>query len=289
MTPHSDFLRSLGRRILGAYARLDGVACTAVIGSSAEGRSDEFSDLDLAVYYHALPPEPAIQAVRPHVGGGPVTLHIGTHASGEYVEAYRVEGVDCQVGHTTIERWESDIRGVLDGKDIGSPINKALSGTLVAIAITGESLLRGWQDTIRVYPDALAHAAASHFLKFFAVWGVIDRLERRDAPLWLRQVLVDSSFNILGALAAVNRVYFTTFQFKRQAAFIDSLKIKPADLSCRLAELWTLPMPEAAIRLRSLVEDTVELIEEHAPQVDTSAARRALARKDGAWRLPNKV
>src|SRR4051812_28011589 len=57
MTTHSSHLLALGRRVLEPYTRLDGAACAAITGSSAEGHADEFSDLDMTVYYNHLPPE----------------------------------------------------------------------------------------------------------------------------------------------------------------------------------------------------------------------------------------
>src|SRR4051794_18356407 len=109
MTPHSSHLLALGRRVLEPYTRLDGAACAAITGSSAEGQADEFSDLDMTVYYDHLPPEDAILAVREQLGGGPMTWQIGKHSDGEFAMAFRLQGVECQIGHVTIERWEADI------------------------------------------------------------------------------------------------------------------------------------------------------------------------------------
>ncbi|MCC6429202.1 MAG: hypothetical protein IT435_20570 [Phycisphaerales bacterium] len=158
-----------------------------------------------------------------------------------------------------------------------------MSGTLISIPITGAARLEAWQKQIRAYPDTLRLAMVRHHLKFFAVWGVMPRLEVRDAHLWIRQSLLDTSFNVLGTLAGLNREYFTTFQFKRTRAFISKLTLSPPNLADRLESLWTLPSRPATQTLRSLVAETTDLVERELPEIDTTAARKAPARNDIAW------
>lgn len=43
-------------------------------------------------------------------------------------------------------RWEADIDRVLAGEELASPLHKAMSGTLISIAITGDDLLEKWKS-----------------------------------------------------------------------------------------------------------------------------------------------
>src|SRR5882672_11727087 len=106
MTSHSRQLLTLGRTVLDPYSRLPGAVCAAITGSSAEGHSDEFSDLDNTVYYETMPPESEIRAIREQVGGDPLLWTLGEHSAGEFIESFRVKGVECQIGHVTVARWE---------------------------------------------------------------------------------------------------------------------------------------------------------------------------------------
>lgn len=282
MSTPSEFLLDLGRRVLAPYADLPGVACTAITGSCTEGHSDHFSDIDSTVYYDSFPSEATIRAVRDRLGGE-LIWSLGSYAEGEFMESFRVQGVECQVGHTTVAKWEADLAKTLAGEDPGSPLNKAMSGTLISIAVRGEDRLEAWKARIRDYPDALRLAAVRHFLKFFPIWGVLNRTYTRDGALWMRQVLAESSFNLLGVCAGLSRKYFTSFQFKRMRLFIDSLAIKPNSFGDRLEDLWSAPIPAAAQDLKALVADTVTLVERELPEVDTAAARKALDRNDPPW------
>src|SRR5262245_55006941 len=192
MPTPSEYLLDLGRAVLAPYARLPGVACAAITGSCTEGLSDNHSDLDTTVYYDAMPPEAEIRAVRERLGGGPVLWTIGAHADGEFAEAYRLMGVEVQIGHTTVARWAPDLGRTLAGEEPASPLHKAMTGTLISIPVFGAERLEAWKARIREYPEALRLAMVRHHLRFFAIWGVWDRLAVRDANLWFRQTLVDA-------------------------------------------------------------------------------------------------
>lgn len=279
----SAYLLQLGREVLAPYAALPGVACAAITGSAAEGHADEHSDLDTTIYYDTLPPEAEIRAVRERVCGGPLIWSLGSYADGEFIESFRVRGVECQIGHTTVARWEADMDRILRGEEPGSPLHKAMSGTIVSIAVSGDERLEAWKARLRDYPDVLRLAMVRHHLKFFPLWGITRRMETRDADFWFRQVLVEASFNVIGVAAGLSRKYFTPFQFKRARLFLDTLTVAPARLADRLDALWDVTPMEAAGRLRGLVEETVTLVEREVPEVDTAAARKALTRDDKPW------
>lgn len=233
MTEASRTLLALGRSILDPYSTLTGVACAAITGSSAEGHADHHSDLDMTIYYDVLPPEEELRRVRESVSDGVLVWAMGSYTDGEFAEAFRVNGVEVQIGHTTVERWEAAMATVLAGEEPGSPLHKAMSGTLVSIPVVGAERLAAWQARLRDYPDVLRLAMVRQHLKFFRVWAIAPRLATRDAGLWFRQMLVEASFNVLGVCAGLSRRYFTTFQFKRAGAFISTLDVAPADLAAR--------------------------------------------------------
>ena len=146
MTQASDYLQSLGKRVLEHYTRLPGVACAAIIGSAAEGLSDTRSDLDLAVYYDTMPPEADLSAIALRLGGGALLWKMGTYADGEFAESFRMDGVECQVFHTLVTQWERSMEQVLQGHEPGSPLHKAMSGLLVAVGVMGAGRLEQWKS-----------------------------------------------------------------------------------------------------------------------------------------------
>jgi hypothetical protein len=171
-----------------------------------------------------------------------------------------VRGVECQFGHTTITAWENDIAQVVERLDVDTPLQKALSGTLECIPLYCDALIQNWKERITDYPDALAQGLVAQHLRFNPVWLLEERVATRDATLWWNRMLLDTSHNLLAVLAGLNRVYFTTFQFKRMRRFINQLQITPNDLAARLDGLFCEDRRSAADELEALVRETLDLV-----------------------------
>jgi hypothetical protein len=269
VTPESPYLRDLARRIAGAYRDTAHPAAALLTGSAAEGVSDRYSDLDLILYYEALPSEDALRVAREHCGANDFRL-LDQGSEREFAEFYTVDGVDCQVAHTTIAAWEDDMASVLERLEVNSPTQKALGGLLDGIPLYGDDLISRWQAQAAAYPDALARAMVTHYLRFFPIWYVADRLAIRDATLWLYQTYVESAQNILGVLAGLNQLYYSTFQFKRMRAFTGKMRFAPDHLADRLERLFSAPRNEAIADLETLAQESVALVRAHMPDVETA-------------------
>jgi hypothetical protein len=136
---------------------------------------------------------------------------------------------------------------------------------------------------VAAYPPELGRAMVVAHLSFFPLWAVQPRMTDRDAVLWRYQALVEAGENLLGVLAGLNGLYYSTFQFKRLGRFCERMRHAPPDLSRRLDGLFG-PDPDAtAVELEALVAETLALVEALLPEVDTSAARRSLGRRARPW------
>jgi hypothetical protein len=288
MTDRNQYLLELAKRNLQAYIAIPKTKAAMVAGSVAEGLCDEYSDCDMSIYYDKLPSEEELQVARQQNHGSERLWVLGNREDGGFAESYIVNGVECQFGHVTIAQWEKDISNILGGLDIQSPLVKAMSGTLVGIPLYGEALIQKWKTKISNYPDELAEKMVKHYLKFFAIWGVQEKFAKRDTTLWYYQIMVESAQNILGVLSGLNRLYYSTFQFKRMSRFIEQMEIAPENLASRLEGLFDNEAPIAANQLEALVRETVELVEIYMPQVDTSFAKQRLGWKHKPWELSNR-
>jgi hypothetical protein len=279
----STYLVALANRIAVPYGALSQAKAILLTGSASEGLSDQFSDIDMSIYYDVLPSDDDLATARQHNGGSERLWLIGDRNDDSFAEAYLVHGVECQIGHTTVAAWQRDIAQVLEQLDVTSPLQKALDGTLHGIALYGAPLIQQWQARLADYPDALVEAMVAHYLSFFPIWYLEERFTTRDASLWRQQILVETAQHILGVLAGLNRLYYSTFQFKRMRRFIAQMPIVPPRLADRLEQLFVLDPPAAIAQLETLVGETVGLVEQHIPQVDTSRVRARLGRRQQPW------
>jgi hypothetical protein len=284
MTDRNQYLLRLAKSTAETYIANPKTKAAMVTGSVAEGLCDEYSDCEIFFYYDELPSAEEFHLARQQNQGSEPFWSVGSPEEGAFGESYLVNGVEFQVGHETITNWEKEISTILEEFDLSSMM-KAMSGMLIGIPLYGEPLIQQWKVRIANYPDGLAQRMVEHYLRFFAIWGMQEKLARRDITLWYYQILVESAQNILGVLSGLNHLYYTTFQFKRMNRFIIQMEIAPDNLADRLEGLFHHAAPVAVNELEALVRETVELVEIHMPQVDTSSARQKIGWRQQPWKL----
>ena len=284
-TVASQYLVRLAGRNAKIYGTFPMTRAIIVAGSSAQGVSDFYSDVDMMVYYDELPSEDQLAGAVEHNGGVNRRI-LGKRTDSEFMEQFTVYGVECQIAHSTVATWERDMASVLELFDVVSPMQKALSGMQEAIPLYGESLVREWQMQIASYPDALADAMVKHYLTFFPLWGLADSLVGRDAVVWIHKVLAETAENLLGVLAGLNHVYYSSFQLKRMHRLIDKMSIVPDHCGDRLDTLFTADSAMALPAIESLVAETIGLVERFMPTIETVQAKRRLGWRHPAWQLP---
>ncbi|MEA5450272.1 hypothetical protein VB780_16955 [Leptolyngbya sp. CCNP1308] len=287
MADRTQYLLALVQRSVRPYIANPKTKAVMVSGSVAEGRCDEYSDCDVMLYYDELPTEAELEQARQQNQGAELIELLGDRQSGAVGETFRLNGVECQFAHTAIAQWEAEIASVLEKFEIQPGIMKMLHGTLIGIPLYGEALIHQWKANIAKYPDPLAQAVVEHHLIFFALWGMQPKLARRDATLWYHQILIESAQNILGVLAGLNRLYFSTFQFKRMGTLIEQMEIAPQNLALRLEGLFHQEASTAALHLKALVQETIAVVETHMPQVNTAFAKRQLGWRQQPWQIPS--
>lgn len=277
----SQYLLALAKRNAQVYIALPTTRAIILTGSAAEGKSDLYSDIDMIIYYDTLPPEEVfLKAYQQNEGEDHRILG---KADEEYMETYQVKGVECQIAHTTITAWERDMATVLEQLQVDTPLQKALSGMLNALPLHGEPLVRKWQEQLSHYPKQLAQAMVKHYLAIIPVWGIYERMENRDATIWLHQLLVEASYNILGILAGLNHLYYSPFQFKRMHHFVSQMHIAPPHLATRIEMLFHSQEASAVQEVEKLVQETLELVAQHMPEVDIEAQNKRIGWRQTAW------
>ncbi len=244
-------------------------------GSTGDGSADDHSDLDLVAYYDRLPDPADVEAWRLGLG---VPEPTPGQDSG-WSDTFTIDGVECQAGGMLVAATERYVSELLAGREPGSAVHqKVAQGLLYGLDLRDSGLIAAWRARLAEFPDALAEAMAEHHLRIFPYWSLWEHIAHRDARLWEVQSLLDGAFHVVGALSAINRRYFTSFQFKRMRQHVAGFETAPPRLAERLESLFTLDRPVAARELRMLVAETIEVVERRLPRVDTTAIRKNLGK-----------
>ena len=281
VTEASLYLRALAGRIAAIYAAHTPARAAVLVGSASTGGSDEYSDIDMGPLYDTLPSDTQLDAARDQVirDLGAVRL---PRTNGDW---YLVDGIYCQVALATLDAVDRHLDRALS-PDFQEGDQKALSGWLHAIALFGEDIVEARRRRVAVYPEELAGATVRRYLHFQPLWLMPGYHAARDAALWFHHAAAENCLHVLGVLAGINCVYYSTFQFKRMQAFIDTLSLKPPDLAGRIERLLAdviADPPAAARELEALVAETVALVERHMPEIDVTDAKRYLGERQQPW------
>ena len=278
MTEASKTLRALARRLAEEHCELPGARAALLTGSAAQGISDFHSDIDLILYYDALPGSfPLVEAYPP-------IWRVGDPSSGAVMMAHKIEGVECQLVHSTLDSLDAQFRAVQKDLDIASPTSKALAGILDGLPLFGEELIATLKSRAADFPDALATKMIEAHLNFFPLWNAAGWLQARDCALWQAEIRYEACKNILAILCGLNRVYFTPFQLKHTKKLCEKLLIAPENLHARLESALSGDLSA----LKTLFEETVALIETHRPEISTEAVRQQLSRTWTPWELRDR-
>jgi len=265
MDEATDHVRALARGVVAAALELGPLRAALLAGSGARGDADFFSDVDLLLYVDDAPPDDRLDRLCEAVGGtNPLWI-----AAPRLIQ-FSVGGVAVQVGYSTIAQIEEELETALVRLEevVGSPNQKMLSGLLEGLPLHGEDVIATWRERAAVYPEPLRVASIEHHWKFFPLWYYGEAMSRRDSELWRLDMLLEGAFNVLGVLAALNRVYYARFELKRLRRLVEKFTLAPPQLADRLEALFRLPAEKAADELGRLVVETRDLVLRELPDLE---------------------
>lgn len=262
-SPPGSARRALAERVAAPFVKpaadAAGAVAALLAGSVASGTDDEWSDIDLILFYQSWPGGPALAAWRETLAPSERVVLAGSADGDVLLEQFRVDGVACQLVHQTLEAWGSSAATVLEELDVASPVQKALSGLHAGAVLHGPDVIASLREAA-AYPPALGAAMVRANLDVFPLWRLSATLSARDAELWQRSELVAGFSKVLGMLAGVNGVYFSMFQLKHTRDLVASFGSSPERLVDRIEAALVAPMPEAAAVLESVVAETLEIV-----------------------------
>jgi hypothetical protein len=99
-----------------------------LVGSAATGDADEYSDIDLVLYYKKVPSDECLTAARVQLCAE--GSRISSRDDASIGERYYLDGVECQVAHVTVRRVEEGIKKLVVDLDHLSGVRLSLSADL---------------------------------------------------------------------------------------------------------------------------------------------------------------
>ena len=267
----------LARFVTDAYAENANVRAVIVAGSVARGCADEYSDVEIGVFWENPPSDKERMEAISRIGGDLWTFdnydgakaseHVGL--SGFTVGSTRYSGtLMVAPNHMTIDTAEEWIRALIDDLDTTSR-NYVLAAAIdQGVPLHGHVLVDRWKEKVATFPLRLAVKLVQQNLwlgpwfNWVAYVRRADHLVLAQHKVWMQQRIVD-------LLAALNREYVPSPEYKWVERFIDGLQVKPRNCSQRLkATFLNDDVSEAMRNLVQLGQEVIDLVEEHLPEVN---------------------
>ena len=274
------------------YASHPDVRAIVLGGSSARGSAHETSDIDLGLFWEAVPSQETREALLQRAGG---RLRRRVDNRHRYdVGNPRREGcieiatlgpmagfpyIDVDIEHETVAGTQDVLAQVLDEGDLSLEKQELLSVLQSGIILYGHDTADTWRARARTYPDEVVSAMVSRYCI-----GIGKRLP--DQARWAQTAdwlcfydgLLDVGRRLVLTLLGLNRVWAFTDNpnLKGLKSVTEGLAHKPVHFVDRLG--YSLQCsPSAAIEgFADLTEEVLDLVVAHLPAMNVADDRASL-------------
>jgi hypothetical protein len=278
---------ALAQQLAPYYCDNPKVAAVLVEGSVARGCADLFSDIDLSVYWKAVPTEREREDISNRAGGRHVQLFPYNEDKACWSDAYDVGGVSIDVRHVDVEATHHILTDVLERSDPSLPKQQHIAALLSALPLADSAaVLTHWQQQAQVYPRELSIAMVQAHLLFRPAWEQ-EKLAERGDLLALYESFCTTEKEVLLVLMGLNRIYFPGWQWVDRLT--KQMRIAPTSLAARFKQLFGIVSidPLASVyQLHDLIEETFHLVQTHLSELDTVQARARFQERRRVWEHP---
>jgi hypothetical protein len=263
--------RTRAAAVAAAYAENDKVAAVLLAGSVARGLADDFSDIEVDVFWHSAPSDEDRRIPHERNAWPLVATDVDEH---EWADSFLVDGIKVDTSQFLVETLDCWIDRVVRSGDTEPEYQVRISALRNGIPMHNAALIESWRVLTDDYPDELRRAMVDNGLDLWPR-ARIDMLAARDDVLLLHSDLVDNTQRTLDVLMGLNRVYAPHPWHKWLDSETSLLVVAPDDLNRRIRNLLRSDSRTAAEESTALVHETFDLVDRHLPDYDTTNKRSA--------------
>lgn len=259
-----------------------GIKSIIVGGSVSRGFADEYSDLEIPIFWDKLPDEDTRKLIVKELNA-------------EYFYPYNYEsrednviinGFRIDLWHLSLEQEEEVIKSVTKDFEIDFGSSNAMDTLRSCIPIFGEELIYPWKNKAKEYPREIALKTINEALQSIDSTQVELYLRRENSTL-LFEHIANLQKNIFLMLLALNNEYFPTFKWMYKS--LGNFKIKPKDIEQRFRDVFTFQPKEAFENTLTILFETFDLINKIYPEINTNIALSKLKSARAAHEQPVSI
>jgi hypothetical protein len=274
-TEASRWRIAFAEELIQFYVPRDDIQMAVLSGSPPKGLSDEYSDLDIIVFWKKIDVEWLEQNPLSEI----MCDRKYFRKMGEadiYLESQYFGELKADFGHLTMVVWEEMVGDVLERHKADPSSLGSIAGFMTSLPLFGDELVDEWKARLAPYPEELAVKIVRQNRRFFVPGYLLNQAYRRGDVLAYYDGLCVMIKNLLNILAGLNRMYFSTEEPRWIGYYLDRMAIKPEATWERIQRALASDGEEGAEILEGLMADVLGLIREHMPELDDGF--------EGRWR-----
>ena len=282
----SNWRIEFARELTPLYSVHENVRMIVLGGSPSTGLSDQYSDLDIIVYWDVMDTE-WIERI-PLRGIDCERRDLMKMSDTDIcLESYFFGSLKVDFGHATIAVWEEMTGEVIEKLNTDGGLQKSIQGFLDSVVLYGDELAAEWKEKLSEYPEGLARKMVTENIRFYVKGCLLNQGWKRDDFLFYYDGLCGMFKKLLGVLAGVNRIYFCRDEPRWLESELQRMPIRPVDTWKRMKQALTSDGETADRILEQLIDEVVSIVTEHMPDIDLSKlSRRTDLRVDGCDSKP---
>lgn len=273
MSSVSETFLQMAQQNTAEFQQNPHIIAMLVTGSVAKGVADDSSDIDIIMYYDELPGEAAFEAFRQAAfdsGGG----FYGGNAQDGFALFQYVDGIRHDFAHAKLIETETLIAEFLSEPDLEDNNKQImLDGVLTGVPLKGAEITQKWKEQLANYPPQLGEMLVKKHLRFRPHWVLQKMGVERNEIIFLHEEMLNAVQNIFGVLCGLNQLYHPG-KIKGLHYTVAKMQRTPPRVASRLPALFEVDRQTAVNDLKLLIEETIDLVETHLPQIDTAPTRK---------------
>lgn len=262
VTEASKKRMELAESIAKSYKQNPKVAAVVVAGSVSRGWADDYSDIEIHVFWHEGPSDKERMKAMKGAGGQSVEFH--PYEDEEWSEVYKVNKVKIEVSQFLVRTFEKYLEDVFVDFEVNVEKQILISAVQNSIPLFGTHLIKEWKARSEIYSIELVKAMLKEHLRFESVW-YYEGLAQRGDFLMLHNVMVNAMNNIYSVLHAVNLRLISHPSHKWIMKIEEELPIIPRNLNRRLQNILQADLISGIKQLQEIIEELFQIVERTCP------------------------
>jgi hypothetical protein len=266
---HSEWRLDAARQIAHLLRNFAGLRAIVVAGSVARGYADEYSDLELPLFWDAPPSDATRHAIIHTLRADLLHPYDGPAQEDNLL----INGFQVDLWQCTVPFEEDTLDEVLQrySTDLGD--SNFMDTVRTCIPLAGDDLIATWKQRASAYPEPLAVRNIQEQLPHFEIGHLMIHAQR-DNPALVYERVCEFQQHLFLLLLALNHAYFPGPKWLYRS--IETLPVKPAQAAARMKRVFNLAQAQAVGEMISLLRETLALVEHSYPQINTTPTRLAL-------------